>query len=347
MSHKKHDRGKAAADRYLDDEKFIAKWRKSDSNKLKKGPDAQESLPWSEANATVSELFKGMCQVVLDESPRQLLCTYRRKQIIGQATGRSAARERSPVCVGDRVKVTVLGSKDGIAEGACLRRNQLARPAPEREAVIHVLVSNLDALVIVSSAAQPEFSPGIVDRFLIAASKQGIPVILVVNKIELWQDQDEKPWELYRELGIEVIETSAKKKGAGVDALGLLIAGKHVAFCGHSGVGKTSLLSALIGRIAGKTGDVNDFTGKGKHTTSSAHLVMAGKGSFWVDTPGVRAFGLLGVDETNLHELFVEFKDAGCRLGEHCLHQDEEGCAVGDFARYESYRRILSSLNEG
>jgi ribosome biogenesis GTPase len=342
---KKHDRGKFAADRYLDDEKFAGKWRRSDTKKLKKGPDAQESLPWEEANATVSELFKGMCRVVLDSEPREILCTYRRKQIWGQATGRDEdVRERSPVCVGDRVKVQVLGSKDGIVEGACQRRNQLARPAPERDEVIHVLVSNLDALVIVTAAAQPDFSPGLVDRFMVAAAKQGIPCILVINKIELWNGSS-KPWDLYRGLGVPVFETSAKK-GPGVEALASEIEGKHVAFCGHSGVGKTSLLNALIGQAVGATGDVNDFTGKGKHTTTGARLVMAGKGAFWVDTPGVRSFGLLGVDERNLHELFPEFRTAGCALGENCLHQGEEGCAAVPLPRYESYRRILTAINE-
>jgi ribosome biogenesis GTPase len=225
--------------------------------------------------------------------------------------------------------------------------NQLARPAPDRaDDFIHVLVANLDRLVIVAAAKQPDFSPGIIDRFMIAAEKEKIPVTLVITKKDLIQEETPNPaWRIYSELGYPVFEISSKDL-TGVENLRNSLAGKHIAFCGHSGVGKTSLLSALSGQKIGEVGEVNAVTGKGRHTTSSTRLIRAQGSTFWVDTPGIREFGLVGITPDNLKDCFPEFVRAGCE-SEYCSHlENEKGCRAHLFARHPSFLKIRQSLLE-
>jgi ribosome biogenesis GTPase len=116
-------------------------------------------------------------------------------------------------------------------------------------------------------------------------------------------------------------------------------------FCGHSGVGKSSLLTALLGHELRKAGEVSSVTGKGKHTTSSA-LLIPHEGSEWIDTPGVREFGLIGINPGDLRNYYVEFLNVACSE-RGCLHREEEDCEARSLPRYLSYRRILESLIEG
>lgn len=311
----------------------------------KKKGNAQRGLPEDEATATVAEVFPNQCRVRWD-SGLEMLATYRRAAVLER--GKDGPRERAPVAVGDRVKAEKSGDTAIIA-GVSERRNRLVRPAPDHaDTLIHVIVANLDALAIVTATRNPDFSPGLVDRFMVAASAQGIPIILCVNKIDLWI-KDVKPplWSLYRDLGVQVHEVCAKS-GTGIDSLRDTLLGKTVAFCGHSGVGKTSVLRKLLGTQIGQIGDVSDFTGKGKHTTSSAILLPGPEETRWIDTPGVREFGLIDVKPETLREHFPELTEAraGCAL-KACLHLEESGCAVRSQGRYSSYRRILESLLAG
>ena len=313
--------------------------------KPKKKGNAQRSLSADQATATVAEVFPNQCRIRWD-SGQETPATYRRAAVLER--GATGPRERAPVAVGDRVKAERSGDT-GIVAGVAERRNRLIRPAPDHaDTLIHVIVANLDALAIVTATLNPDFSPGLVDRFMVAASAQGIPVILCVNKIDLWQPGTESPlWHLYRDLGTEVHEVCAKS-GTGIETLHQALRGKTVAFCGHSGVGKTSLLRKLLGTQFGQIGDVSDFTGKGRHTTSSAVLLPGPEGTQWIDTPGVREFGLIDISPETLRDHFPEFTEsrASC-TPKACLHLNEEGCAVRGFPRYTSYRRILESLQAG
>ena len=335
---------KGAAEDWMDDEHSSMRSLKSQTRKKKKGIGEKEALSLEEGNATVSEVYKNQCRVVTDDG-KEPLCAYRRTQVWAQANSRNELKERSPVAVGDRVKISRITDRDGIVEGVCERKNQLARPAPDREEeAIHVIVANLDCLVIVVSAKNPEFSPGIVDRFLVAEVRQGIPVVIAVTKTDLLAPDDDRPWELYRQLGYDVHEI-ATKRHEGVEKLRASLDGKHIAFCGHSGVGKTSLLSALTATTVGQVADVNEFTGKGRHTTSSARIIRTDQNNFWVDTPGVREFGLIGVTPENLKEHFPEMANLPCEAS-GCLHEEEAGCAARTLPRYVGYARILASLRE-
>ena len=324
---------KGGSEDWLDEEESSGDSRSSGKKKVK---SKSVELPDDQANAVVVEVFPNQCSVRMDEGDLEFLCTYRRATLVGKKDDET--RERSPVAVGDRVLVKTLDHQSGVIEGVCKRKNQLARPAPAR-ATKHVLVSNVDLLVMVAAAQNPDFSPGLVDRFLVAAAAQEIDVILCINKIDL--NQDSSAWALYREVGIQVLEVSAKRE-IGVSELRAAIGNRRTVFCGHSGVGKTSLLNVLLNQSK-KVAEISESTGKGKHTTTAAVLL---KGSTFIDTPGVREFGLFGIKPEQLMQYFPEFAKLKCEIVS-CLHAGENGCEAILLPRYSSYRRIFESLSLG
>jgi ribosome biogenesis GTPase len=293
-------------------------------------------LPPEEGNGTVTEIFPNQSAVLLDGAARPVLCGYRMSTLAFGAVN----RERSPVCAGDRVRVEA-----GVVMGRCERRNQLVRPAPNaRNPLLHVLAANLDRLVIVAAAREPEFSAGIVDRFLVAASAQKIPQVLCVNKMDLLASDAARPWFCYPTAGVTVTETSACD-GRGTDLLAALLRGEVVAFCGQSGVGKTSLLRRLLGdENYGRTGIINKKSDKGRHTTSGAVMVPGPGGSCLIDTPGVMNFGLIGMKRSELLVHFPELHAAAARCGANCAHSDEPSCGLRALPRYASYLAIKNSL---
>jgi ribosome biogenesis GTPase len=310
----------------------------------KQKSDKAKPLPAKEANATVAEVFPNQCRVRLDADRSEILCSYRRATVFQQGD----VRERSPVAVGDRVLVQRLNPQSGIVEGICLRKNHLSRPAPGREdqgKTQHVVAANVEFLVVVTSASEPAFTPGLVDRYLVAASFAGIKPILCLNKIDQLAADAPRPSDPYRELGYPVFEISSKKR-VGLEPLLETIRGKSAVFCGQSGVGKTSLLRVLLGSEIGKVGDVSSATGKGKHTTTAAVLLGGPDHSDWIDTPGVREFGLAEIQPAQLKQYFPEFQNLRCEQSD-CLHEEEEGCHARALSRYSSYRRILTSLRSG
>jgi ribosome biogenesis GTPase / thiamine phosphate phosphatase len=292
-------------------------------------------LEAQQCNGTVAELFPNQSAVRLDGGKGSTLCGYRMETL----AFRGDKRERSPVCVGDRVRVEL-----GVIVGRCERRNRLIRPAPNaRNPILHVLAANVDILVVVASARKPDFSPGIVDRFLVAASSQKISPILCVNKTDLLEPGSAKPWSHYAAAGAELVETSART-GDGVRELAAHLRGKTAVFCGHSGVGKTSILRKLLADEGfGRVGEVNAASGMGRHTTTGAVLLPGPEGSTWIDTPGIMNFNLLYVGREALLGHFPELFKASARCAADCSH-DSPRCALRSLPRYESYRRLRASL---
>lgn len=317
------------------------------NHQKKLNPHTSAFLPREEANATVTEVHPKLARAVMDDTKNVLLCSYRRASVYKELDG--SGRARSPVTIGDRVRVQPMGSQDGVIEGLSERINLLSRPAPGRDGVVyHSIAANLDRLVIVSSVHEPDFSGGLVDRFWIAAQRQNLPSMLVVNKLDLWNaDQEDTPWIAYEGLpGIKVHAVSTKT-GFGIEKLKRSLSSLACAFCGHSGVGKSSLLNALTGNEERKIGSVNAFTKKGKHTTTSSTLIELPDGSRWIDTPGIRSFGLADLPVEDLPRFYPEFAEASCSE-RGCLHEGEAPeCDAARFPRHENYLRIRESILEG
>ena len=353
---------RGGSDDWLDDQNSSRRGTAKPKKKSSKAGYLDAAL----ANAKIVEVFPKQARARMDEGGAELLCSYRRAQVIQNDEN---YRERSPVAVGDRVQVTALNPQDGVIEGVCERRNSLARPAPgkdEASNIFHVIAANIDVLTIVASIKLPDFSPGLIDRYLIAAQAAGIESLICVTKVDLIVGtetlaQPAGLWDEYRKLGYPVVMISAKA-ALGIEQLAPKIEGKTVVFCGHSGVGKTSLFRRILGTEVGKIGEVNIQTGKGRHTTTSAILYQRGTSS-WIDTPGIREFGLVGVTSENLQNYFPEFSKLPCTANgcSHIGHLQEEkdqdryqvelvqapdGCDAAGLFRYPSFLRIHASLLE-
>jgi ribosome biogenesis GTPase / thiamine phosphate phosphatase len=253
---------------------------------------------------------------------------------------------RSVVAVGDRVWIRPGGGNEGLIEKVEARRGTITRGYRHRE---HVIVSNIDQLMIVSAFAEPGLKLPLVDRYLISAEKGGVSPIIVLNKADL-VDLADYQWVigLYSALGYETIATSAADN-RGVDRLRSLLGQGTTAISGQSGVGKSSLLNAVQPGLNLRVREVSDWTLKGKHTTTNAELIRLQSGGFVVDTPGLRQFALWPVEPAELDGSFIEFRPylRLCKFPD-CSHTHETECAVLDAVhwgqiqagRYESYLKL-------
>lgn len=250
-------------------------------------------------------------------------------------------KERQSPLVGDWVEFTIERGS-GMVERIEERKNSFVRPA----------VSNLDALVILASGANPVTDPYLIDRVAAIAGNQEVPVLLCVNKIDL--NDGEKLIGIYRRAGFAVFPTCAET-GEGVEELRKAIAGKTVAFTGNSGVGKSSILNCLHAEFAIKTGEVSDKLGRGRHTTRHIELYGLPDGTCVIDTPGFSSFDTEQMEiilKENLQYAFPDFAPylGKCRYHD-CAHLKEPDCAVlaalhaGDIepTRHESYTRLYES----
>ncbi|MHC5010722.1 MAG: ribosome small subunit-dependent GTPase A [Planctomycetota bacterium] len=309
-----------------------------------------------EFRARVVRLDARGCLVRLDEAleglpddGRSLWCSVRGRIHLLDRKG-----QKSPVAVGDRVRVVRSAPDRGAVVAVEPRRSMLSRPAGKGGRLEHVMVANVDRVVIVASADDPPFTPGLVDRILAVVAYSDLEAQLVVNKIDL---VDGPPAEVsvYEALGYPVLLTSALR-GDGIEALREQLGGGASVVCGHSGVGKSSLLNAVRPELGLVVGDVNPVTRRGTHTTTAAVWIPFGEDGAVIDTAGVREFGLFGIPKRDLPWLFRDLAAVGpgCRFPD-CIHVREPDCAVqsaveaGEIAafRYESYLRILESLDQG
>ena len=264
-----------------------------------------------------------------------------------------AVRQKSALAVGDHVRV---GEESGVYRltEVLPRRTVLARPDPLHKHVQRLIAANIDVVVHVVSVKAPPLRPRLIDRFLIAIGRGGAEPVICVNKIDLAADRAAELAKLatYRDLGVAVIACSTKT-GEGIDELRREIFGKTGALVGHSGVGKSSILNALDRRLRVRTKEVQRKRGTGRHTTTSSTLYDLGNGTYVIDTPGIREFGLWDLDRESLRDSFPEFAEAAefCRFND-CTHTHEPQCEVKDRvergainpARYDTYMRLFNDL---
>lgn len=261
------------------------------------------------------------------------------------------------LCVGDRVWTDGAEAPDDrVIMARAERRTELRRVRSEEDRTGHVIAANLDQLAITAALHNPPLRTGALDRYLLLASVLGIEPLLVLTKIDL-APMDDPGWEVlapYRELGVPIIPTSAVS-GAGLDGLRGALRDKVTAFAGHSGVGKSALTGALGLEGALRTGELSTSGGRvrGRHTTSIAKLLELPSGGWVVDTPGVRAIGLVDIERRDVDVHFPELAEhAGDCAFSDCLHIDEDDCAVREAVddgsipavRYESYRKLVESI---
>ncbi len=231
------------------------------------------------------------------------------------------------------------------------RESKLSRPGPpDREHREQVLAANLDQVVVVVSLHQPEFNPGLVDRYMMVCQNSEIPMVLVINKVDLATEDLPERIEQFRPYLEDLILTSTKSD-AGLADLRARLEGRRSVLTGQSGVGKSSLIKALFPEQDIRTGDVRSGDGKGRHTTTHSTLFYLKKG--WViDTPGIRRLGFWQMDPVTLAQVFPFFrKIGGCHFND-CLHLAEPGCQVqlalkeGRIAKfmYQSYLRMRDSI---
>lgn len=254
-------------------------------------------------------------------------------------------------CVGDRVRVrTKRHATDTPAIRDILpRETQLTRTADDAREEERVVVANVDTVFVVVTASYLDVGVRFFDRVLVAASAGGVHANLVINKLDLVDDLAEANdvAARYHAIGVDVWLTSAIT-GEGVAALDTAIGGRWVAFAGHSGVGKSSLLNRLVPDANQRVADVGRHGGR--HTTVSAHAWPNRHGGWLIDTPGVRSFGLAGVTSAKLSTHFPELAALRCALDD-CAHDSEPGCTMASAVmhpkRKEAYLRLKTALAHG
>ena len=271
-------------------------------------------------------------------------------------------RSTNPVAVGDRVQVGDGGWITGVED----RRNYIIRKSINLSKQCHILAANVDQALLVVTVNRPQTSTTFIDRFLASAEAYRVPVILVFNKTDLL-DEDEQHYQqmmvaLYESIGYECRQISAAT-GSGVEQLRPLLQGKITLLSGNSGVGKSTLINRLVPDACLRTAEISDAHNTGTHTTTFSEMIEAssdasGESSptYLIDTPGIKGFGTFDMEPEEITGYFPEIfrfsKD--CRFS-NCTHTHEPGCAVlkalDDHyiaqSRYQSYLSMLNDKEEG
>jgi ribosome biogenesis GTPase len=280
----------------------------------------------------------GLQSVVETDDGRQFRCVVRR------LLRTLATDERSIVTTGDRVWFRPAPNHEGLIERVEPRHGLLTRASRGRE---HVLVANVDQVVIVVALVEPDLKPHLIDRYLASAEQGGIKPIICLNKADLVDPALIQPLVgLYSQLGIPTLLTSAATR-LGIDRLWERLRGRQTVFSGQSGVGKSSLLNAIQPGLGLYVREVSDTTQKGRHTTTTAQLLRLDFGGWVVDTPGIRQFQLWDILPEEVEGFFPEFRPYVHLCGyPDCTHTHEDRCAIKEAVqrRYISEHRYTSYL---
>jgi ribosome biogenesis GTPase len=280
----------------------------------------------------------GLDNLVQTDDGRRFRCKVR--QVLKSLT----TDERSIIATGDRVWVLPISSEEGVIERVEPRHGILTRASRKRE---HVLVANVDQVVIVMALKEPELKLHLIDRYLASAEQGGIKPVICLNKADLVDPVEVQPIVgYYSQLGIRTLLTSART-GLGIDRLRRLLKDRESVISGQSGVGKSSLLNVIQPELGLRVRTVSDVNQKGRHTTTTAELIQLNFGGWVVDTPGIRQFELWDIIPEEVEGFFVEFRPyvALCAFPD-CTHTHEERCAVKNAVamRYLNEQRYFSYL---
>ena len=312
------------------------------------GPaSAVEERTTGPRRGVVVEVSTGLCRV--DVQGEIALCSVR------GTLGAAESGFTNVVAVGDEVTVRLDGAGRGVVQTVLPRRSALTRPDVFSPHLQQVIVANADQLLAVASWRNPALWPELLDRYLIAAERHSLQPFICLNKVDLADDRREclAALEPYSQLGYRSVLASAVT-GEGVEELRELLRGRTTILAGLSGVGKSSLLSAVQPGLNLRISEVSARRHEGRHTTTQVNLLKLEMGGQVVDTPGIREFGLSGLHRSELVRFYPEISAiAGCRFA-NCSHIHEPGCAVrvalreGRLSpvRYDSYCKIRKTLPE-
>lgn len=267
-------------------------------------------------------------------------------------------RTTNPVAVGDNVIVQEAGQEWYITKIEP-RKNYIIRKASNLSKESHILAANIDQAALVISIKNPLTSTTFIDRFLATSEAYSVPAILVINKEDLWDEEDMEYAHalrhLYTTIGYKVIFTSAQSQ-AGLEQLKELLKDKITLLAGNSGVGKSSLINELIPGVNLRTGAISDIYHTGTHTTTFSEMLTLPEGGEVIDVPGVKGFGTIDFQKNEIAHYFPEIFKEGlkCRYSD-CSHRMEPGCAVREAidnhliaeSRYNSYLSILDDRQDG
>ena len=261
-------------------------------------------------------------------------------------------RSTNPVVVGDIVRCESDQNGEWVIYDIVPRRNYIIRRASNLSKESHIIAANIDRAMIVVTLIEPVTALEFVDRFLITCEAYKVPATILLAKIDLLADAPESVaqfHEIYNSAGYEVIDISATE-GIGIDRVKELLDGKVTLVSGNSGVGKSTLIGKIDPTLDIRTGEISESFHKGKHTTTFSTMYLIGNNGYIIDTPGIKGFGLIEIDDKELWHYFPEMiATAGeCRFY-NCTHTHEPGCAVVEavkdgkisYSRYESYLKIL------
>jgi ribosome biogenesis GTPase len=325
------------------------------SNKAR--PRTKDRPDYSKAQvATITEVDRGRVKCLIESDNGKLIVTAMKARELGKKS----------VVVGDLVSIVgdISGTDGSLARVVAVlpRRNSLTRTIDDHENDERVIVANVDQIAIVISTANPEPREGFVDRALVVAFDQGITPIIIMTKQDL--ASGDEFLKTYKDLDITIYKID---RNSDLAKLKDILSNKITVLLGHSGVGKSTLVNNLLGSVEESglisdtpntyraTGDVNEVTGRGRHTSSSAVALplsptFTGDEFGWIiDTPGVRSFGIAHIQPSRVISAFAEFNEAISLCPKNCSHNENE-CALNtwpgltnqNLARLASLRRVLS-----
>lgn len=262
-------------------------------------------------------------------------------------------RSTNPVSVGDWVYIVENNEGTAFISEIEDRKNYIIRRSSNLSKQSHIIAANVDLCFLIVTISHPVTSTTFIDRFLASAEAYRVPVNLIFNKIDTCSQDDLEYMDalinLYDHIGYPSIKISALHK-EGIEVLQEKLKGKVTLLSGHSGVGKSTLINALIPDVNVKTGAISDYHGKGMHTTTFSEMIELPQGGFIIDTPGIKGFGSVGMEKEEIFHYFPDiFKfSKDCRFN-NCIHINEPDCAVREAvekhyiseSRYKSYLNIM------
>ena len=261
-------------------------------------------------------------------------------------------KETNPVAVGDHVLFDIEQDIGSITE-ILPRHNHMLRQSVKKAAHSHVLAANVDQMMLVVTLALPRTSLGFIDRCFVSAEAFRIPQVLVFNKKDLLDNEGletlQQLTKLYTSIGVTCFSISAKHEDQ--SEIRQILKDKTTLVAGHSGVGKSTLLNKISPEIKQSIGDISDFSEKGKHTTTFAEMFSLDKKTFVIDTPGVKEWGLVDMNNQEISDYLPEMRDLrlACKFGARCIHINEPNCAIINavregriaLSRYENYMSMI------